>query len=109
MAIIKLDFCFTFFEKGSAAETIGVRVKNNLELFDFGSNYSYFFILSEDDKDLRFLTATLESIVEGNYCLISINYEKELPFWIGISMDWLTNQVEHFSDLEDIIYKVISN
>lgn len=109
MAIIKLDFCFTFFEKGSAAESIGVRVKNNLELFDFGSNYSYFFILSEDDKDLRFLTATLESIVEGNYCLISINYEKELPFWIGISMDWLTNQVEHFSDLEDIIYKVISN
>lgn len=108
MAGIKLDFGFRFFEKENPDESIGVRVKNNLELFDFGSNYSYFFILSEDDKDLRFLTDTLGSIAEGNYCLISITYEKERPFLVGISMDWLTNQVGHFSDLDDIIHKVLS-
>jgi len=110
MASIKLDFWLTFFQRETSDKSIGVKVKNNLKLFDFGSNYSYFFsILSENDKDLQALTDTFQSIIEGDYCLISIIYEKERPFLVGISMNWLINQVGHFSDLDDIIHKVLSN
>lgn len=109
MVSIKLDFWFISFEKENVDESSGVRVNNNLELSDFGSNYAYFLVLSEPSKDLSALTNTLKSVVEGSYCLISIIDGKERPFSLGISMDWLTNQVGTLSDLDDIIHKVLSS
>jgi AraC family transcriptional regulator, exoenzyme S synthesis regulatory protein ExsA len=111
MKNIKLDYRFTFITKSTPDESSGVKVKNNLKLYDFGSSYAYFFsILSEQDKDLRALTAAFQSIIEGDYCLISIIYDQGRPFVVGIRMDWLINQVGYLStDLYDIIPKVLSN
>jgi len=111
MADIKLDFWLTCFKRETSDEISGVRVKNNLKLFDFGSNYAYFFsILSEHDKNLRALTDTFQRIIEGDYCLIGIIYDQGQSFVVGINMDWLVNQVGHFSsDFYDIIPKVLSN
>ncbi|WP_428657687.1 helix-turn-helix domain-containing protein [Runella sp.] len=108
---IKLDYRFASIVKNTPDESSGVSVKNNLKLYDFGSNYAYFFsILSENDIDLRALTATFQSITQGNYCLISIIYDQGRPFVVGIRTDWLTDQVGYLSsNLDDIILKVLSN
>ncbi len=111
MAGIKLDFWLTSFKREISDELSRVRAKNNLKLFDFGSNYAYFFsILSEHDKDLHVLTNTFQGIIKGDYCLISIIYDQGRPFVVGIHMDWLMSQVGPLSlELHDIIPKVLSN
>jgi AraC family transcriptional regulator, exoenzyme S synthesis regulatory protein ExsA len=108
MVNIKFDFWFTFFERENAEESMRFRTENMPESFDFGSNYAYFLVLSEVIKDLRASKNTLKSLIEGNYCLINILYEKEPSFFVGISMDWLTNQVGNIPDLDDIIHKVLT-
>ncbi|NBB23389.1 helix-turn-helix domain-containing protein [Runella sp. CRIBMP] len=111
MASIKSDFCLTYFKRKPFDEPSGARVKNNLKLFDFGSDYTYFFsILPKNNKDLRALTDSLQNIIEGEYCLISIFYDHGRPFVMGIRTDWLINQVGNLSsDLDDFIPKVLSN
>jgi len=111
MASIKLDFYLTYFKRKPFDESSIARVKSNLKLFDFGSDYTYFFsILPVNNKDLRALTDSLQSVIEGDYCLISIIYEQGRPFVVGIRTDWLINQVGNLaSDLDGHIAKVLSN
>lgn len=111
MVSVKLDFWLTNFKRKTSYEVSGVGVKKNLELFDFGSNYAYFFsLISEHNNNLRAFTATFQPIIEGDYCLISTLYEQGRSFVVGIRMDWLINQVGNLSaDLDDIISKVLSH
>jgi AraC family transcriptional regulator, exoenzyme S synthesis regulatory protein ExsA len=109
MRRIKLNFQFPFFEGKSADKTSKVSITDKLKLFDFGSNYAYFLILSEHNKDINTLVDTLKGTVEGDYCLLDIIYEKVAPFHIGISIDWLSKQVGYPSDLENMINNVLTN
>lgn len=111
MANIKLDFWLTCFKRQTSEESGGARAKTNFKIFDFGSSYTYFFtILPEHNKDLRTLTVSFRSILEGDYCLISTTYEHVRPFLVGVRIDWLINQVgSPYSDLEDIIPRVLIN
>jgi len=108
MNTITLDFQFTALKKEKTHESNNIDTKNNFELFDFGLNNSYFLAVSGHYEDLSVWEATLQGSVEGNYCLISISYEEEPPFFIGINMCWLNDQIGYYSDLERIVYKTLS-
>lgn len=111
MADIKLDFWLTSFKRKISDESSGGGVKKSLELFDFGSNYAYFFsLIPPHGNHLRGFTDTFQPIMEGDYCLISTPYEQGRSFVVGVRMDWLTNQVGNFpADLGNIISKILSS
>ncbi len=109
MSTISINFQFALFEKENTDELDVDAPKNNFTLCDFGLNYSYFFVHSEHDKHLSALVNTLKGTIEGRYCLIALHYQEELPFFIGINMDWLSHQVDHDFELEKYIQKILVN
>jgi AraC-like DNA-binding protein len=109
MNLVNLDFQFTLFEKDNAEESNGISTKSYVKLFDFGLNYTYVLVSSEQVEDLPALIVDLKETIKGNYCLINIRYQKEPPFLIGISMDWLSSQAESLSDLKEIVHKILSH
>lgn len=107
MSIVSLDFQFIFFESATAKNSNDSSTKDSLKLFDFGLNYAYFLVSTEQGKDFSDLIGALRGTIEGNYCLISIRHQKEFAFLIGINMDWLSSQAQSLPDLQEIIHKIL--
>jgi AraC family transcriptional regulator, exoenzyme S synthesis regulatory protein ExsA len=109
MRSIKLDFGVTFFEKKNSDSLNRIGSKKKVELFDFGSNNSYFLISLEHHRDLQALVSTLHDILDGNYYWITITQKTTLLFYFGINSHWLSKQAGHFTDVKNIMEVVLTN